>query len=192
MERDYPELLNFTDEILHLDSASKVSVESIQKSLTQMDKSIRNLEMDLKNAARGPIEDNDRYSKAYSLHCIYENILQKNVKACSFPILYSISDFLKPWVHLVLRPEHNATYSKKCSKRWKHYTTAWRVITFLINKSILWKNSCPISKSLKINSRYLFYFFLTWVIFFDEYVCLQNSHFNKYQLCFNSRMHIQK
>ena len=73
VERDYPELLNFTDEILHLDSASKVSVESIQKSLTQMDKSIRNLEMDLKNAARGPIEDNDRYSKAYSQHCIYEN-----------------------------------------------------------------------------------------------------------------------
>ena len=60
VERDYPELLNFADEILHLDSASKVSVESIQKGLTQMDKSIRNLEMDLKNAARGPIEDNDR------------------------------------------------------------------------------------------------------------------------------------
>ena len=84
VERDYPELLNFTDEILHLDSASKVSVESIQKSLTQMDKSIRNLEMDLKNAARGPIEDNDRYAKAYSLHRIYENILQKISKHIHF------------------------------------------------------------------------------------------------------------
>ena len=61
VERDYPELLNFADEIMHLDNAARVSVESIQKGLKQMDSSIKNLEMDLKNASRGPIEKDDRY-----------------------------------------------------------------------------------------------------------------------------------
>ena len=46
---------------MHLDTASRVSVESIQKGLKQMDSSIKNLEMDLKNAARGPLEKDDRY-----------------------------------------------------------------------------------------------------------------------------------
>ena len=60
MERDYPELLNFADEMIHLDTAARVSVESIQKVLKQMDSSIKNLEMDLKNAARAPLERDDR------------------------------------------------------------------------------------------------------------------------------------
>ena len=61
VERDYPELLNFADEIMHLDNAARVSVESIQKVLKQMDSSIKNLEQDLRNASRGPIENDDRY-----------------------------------------------------------------------------------------------------------------------------------
>ena len=31
VERDHPELLSFADELFHLDSAARVSVESIQK-----------------------------------------------------------------------------------------------------------------------------------------------------------------
>ena len=61
VERDYPELLNFADEMMHLDTAARVSVESIQKVLKQMDSSIRNLEQDLRNASRGPVEKDDRY-----------------------------------------------------------------------------------------------------------------------------------
>ena len=53
-------MLNFADEMIHLDTAARVSVESIQKVLKQMDSSIKNLEMDLKNAARAPIERDDR------------------------------------------------------------------------------------------------------------------------------------
>ena len=60
VERDYPELLNFADEMIHLDSAARVNVETIQKGLKQMDSSIKNLEMDLKNAARGQVEKDDR------------------------------------------------------------------------------------------------------------------------------------
>jgi hypothetical protein len=35
-------------------------VDTIQKVLKQMDSSIKNLEMDIKNAARSPIEPDDR------------------------------------------------------------------------------------------------------------------------------------
>ena len=41
VERDYPELLSFADELFHLDGAAKVSVETIQKSLKQMDSNIK-------------------------------------------------------------------------------------------------------------------------------------------------------
>merc|ERR1719361_727895 len=64
VERDYPELLNFADEMIHLDSAARVNVETIQKGLKQMDSSIKNLEMDLKNAARGQVEKDDRFAEA--------------------------------------------------------------------------------------------------------------------------------
>ena len=47
--------------MMHLDNAARVSVESIQKVLKQMDSSIRNLEQDLRNASRGPVEKDDRY-----------------------------------------------------------------------------------------------------------------------------------
>ncbi len=66
VERDHPELLSFADELFHLDSAARVSVESIQKVLKQMDSSIKNLEMDLKNAARAPAEPDDRYEASLS------------------------------------------------------------------------------------------------------------------------------
>jgi hypothetical protein len=42
------------------DNASRVSVDTIQKVLKQMDSSIKNLEMDIKNATRSPIEPDDR------------------------------------------------------------------------------------------------------------------------------------
>lgn len=61
VERDHPELLSFYDELIHLDPASRVSVETIQKVLKQMDSSIKNLEMDLKNASRAAHEPDDRY-----------------------------------------------------------------------------------------------------------------------------------
>jgi diaphanous 2 len=63
-ERDHPELLDFADELLHLDSAARVSVETIQKGLRQMDASVKNLEMDLKNASRNPADKDDRWEQA--------------------------------------------------------------------------------------------------------------------------------
>ncbi len=64
VERDHPELLSFADELFHLDSASRVSVDAIQKVLKQMDSAIKNLEMDLKNASRTPADPDDRFLEA--------------------------------------------------------------------------------------------------------------------------------
>jgi len=69
VERDYPELLAFADEMMHLDNASRVNVENIKKVLTQMDSSIKNLEMDLKNAQRSPTEKDDRFVEAMGSFC---------------------------------------------------------------------------------------------------------------------------
>lgn len=69
VECDHPELLNFADELIHLDNASRVHPENIQKVLKQMDSSIKNLEMDLKNAARTAIERDDRFVEAMGSFC---------------------------------------------------------------------------------------------------------------------------
>ncbi len=79
MERDHPDLLTFADELFHLDSAARVSVESIQKVLKQMDSSIKNLEMDLKNAARAPAEPDDRYANLILLCTCSSQVEQKSI-----------------------------------------------------------------------------------------------------------------
>ncbi|XP_018568924.1 protein diaphanous isoform X2 [Anoplophora glabripennis] len=49
IETKWPELLNFYDEMPHIDRASRVSLDNIQKTLKQMDSNIRNLKTDLEN-----------------------------------------------------------------------------------------------------------------------------------------------
>ena len=51
------------DELIHLDKASRVSIESVQKTLKQMDNSIKNLETDLKNSARTTHDRDDKFEE---------------------------------------------------------------------------------------------------------------------------------
>ncbi|XP_048510372.1 protein diaphanous isoform X3 [Athalia rosae] len=62
IERKFPDCANFTDELAHVDRASRVSLENVQRTLRQMDASLRNLEQDLANA-RLPQSDNDRFAE---------------------------------------------------------------------------------------------------------------------------------
>lgn len=55
IEAERPELLNFYEEILHLDKASKASFESIDKAMKHMETSIKSLTNDL--ALRRPSAD---------------------------------------------------------------------------------------------------------------------------------------
>ncbi|KAL0116688.1 hypothetical protein PUN28_009956 [Cardiocondyla obscurior] len=50
IERKFPECLSFVEELAHVDRASRVSLENVQRTLRQMESNIRNLEQDLTNA----------------------------------------------------------------------------------------------------------------------------------------------
>ncbi|XP_031777153.1 protein diaphanous isoform X5 [Nasonia vitripennis] len=62
IERKFPDCLNFFEELGHVDKASRVSLENIQRTLRQMDANIRNLEQDLNNA-KIPQSDQDNFAK---------------------------------------------------------------------------------------------------------------------------------
>ncbi|XP_057563591.1 protein diaphanous homolog 3 isoform X2 [Hippopotamus amphibius kiboko] len=47
-EEKYPDILNFVNDLEHLDKASKVSVETLEKNLKQMGRQLQQLEKDLK------------------------------------------------------------------------------------------------------------------------------------------------
>lgn len=60
VETKFPEVLTFDEELIHLDKAARVSVETISKSLRQMDTDLKNLETDLKNS-KVPQGPDDRF-----------------------------------------------------------------------------------------------------------------------------------
>ncbi|CAH1732844.1 protein diaphanous [Aphis gossypii] len=49
VEKNYPDLITFGDELTHCDRAARVSIDVIQKTLRIMDTSLRNLDVDLTN-----------------------------------------------------------------------------------------------------------------------------------------------
>lgn len=61
IERKFPDCLNFLEELTHVDRASRVSLENIQRTLRQMENNIKNLEQDVVNA-RIPQSDQDRFA----------------------------------------------------------------------------------------------------------------------------------
>ncbi|XP_062943730.1 protein diaphanous homolog 1-like [Cynocephalus volans] len=48
-ENDYPDVLKFPDELAHVEKASRVSAENLQKNLDQMKKQISDVERDVQN-----------------------------------------------------------------------------------------------------------------------------------------------
>lgn len=62
IESKFPELLTFNEDLAHVDKAARVSVETIQKTLRQMDANIRNLESDLNNSKQ-PQGDDDTFTE---------------------------------------------------------------------------------------------------------------------------------
>lgn len=49
VEHKFPECLNFYEDLSHVDKASRVSLDNIQKTMRQMNSSLKNLESDLNN-----------------------------------------------------------------------------------------------------------------------------------------------
>nr|CAI5823971.1 unnamed protein product [Callosobruchus analis] len=68
IEAKWPELLNFYDEMPHIDRASRVSLDTIQKTLQQMDSNIKNLKTDLTNN-RVPQSEEDKFLEVMEKFC---------------------------------------------------------------------------------------------------------------------------
>lgn len=69
IENKFPELLTFNDDLAYVDKAARVSVETIQKTLRQMESSIQNLETDLSNTKQ-PQGDDDHFSEVMGVSFI--------------------------------------------------------------------------------------------------------------------------
>lgn len=67
IEKKYPELLNFADELPHLDRASKISIETIQKTMTQMRNDLKNLQTDINNCKSLPKDDDDKFEEVMTV-----------------------------------------------------------------------------------------------------------------------------
>lgn len=73
VERKFPDLLSFTDDLPHIDRAARVSTDMIQKTLRQMDTNVRNLETDLNNN-KVPQSEDDLFSKVMGVSFLRQQI----------------------------------------------------------------------------------------------------------------------
>lgn len=67
IEKKYPELLTFGDELPHLDRAAKISIETIQKTMTQMRNDLKNLQTDINNCKSLPKDDDDKFEEVMTV-----------------------------------------------------------------------------------------------------------------------------
>lgn len=61
VESKFPDCLSFYEDLSHVDKASRVSLETIQKTMSQMKASLKNLEADLQNN-KIPQNDDDKFA----------------------------------------------------------------------------------------------------------------------------------
>ncbi|MEJ1280140.1 diaphanous related formin 1 [Cricetulus griseus] len=83
-ENDYPDVLKFPDELAHVEKASRVSAENLQKNLDQMKKQIADVERDVQNFPAATDEkDNfvkdaqEQYNKLRMMHSNMETLYKE-------------------------------------------------------------------------------------------------------------------
>lgn len=62
VEKKFPDALSFFDDLSHVDKASRVNMDAIQKAMRQMNSAVKNLETDLQNN-KVPQCDDDKFSE---------------------------------------------------------------------------------------------------------------------------------
>ncbi|KAH8317801.1 hypothetical protein KR074_010718, partial [Drosophila pseudoananassae] len=65
VEKRFPDALNFYDDLSHVDKASRVNMDGIQKAMRSMNAAVKNLETDLQNN-KVPQCDDDKFSEVMS------------------------------------------------------------------------------------------------------------------------------
>lgn len=71
VEKKFPDALTFNEDLSHVDKASRVSLDNIQKTMRQMNSSLKNLESDLNNN-KIPQSDDDRFMEvmgSFAVEC---------------------------------------------------------------------------------------------------------------------------
>ncbi|XP_032260388.1 protein diaphanous homolog 1 isoform X1 [Phoca vitulina] len=90
-ENDYPDVLKFPDELAHVEKASRVSAESLQKNLDQMKKQISDVERDVQNFPAATDERDkfvekmtsfvrdaqEQYNRLRMMHCNMETLYKE-------------------------------------------------------------------------------------------------------------------
>jgi len=77
VEKNYPDLITFGDELTHCDRAARVSIDVIQKTLRIMDTSLRNLDVDLtNNCNKQQCGEDDLFSEVMTVSILYKSIIK--------------------------------------------------------------------------------------------------------------------
>lgn len=67
IEKNFPDLLTFDDELPHVDKAAKISTESIQKTVYQMEVNLKNVQTDINNCRTLPKDDDDTFEEVMTV-----------------------------------------------------------------------------------------------------------------------------
>ncbi|XP_031443448.1 LOW QUALITY PROTEIN: protein diaphanous homolog 1 [Clupea harengus] len=65
-QEEYPDVMHFADDLIHVEKASRVSAEVLQKNLAQMGKQIQNLEKDIETFPP-PQSDKDKFTEKMTI-----------------------------------------------------------------------------------------------------------------------------
>uniref|UniRef100_A0A7N8XX72 Diaphanous related formin 1 n=1 Tax=Mastacembelus armatus TaxID=205130 RepID=A0A7N8XX72_9TELE len=79
-QEQYSDIMSFPDELIHVEKASRVSAETLQKNLEQMGRQIKNLEKDLETFPP-PQNDKDLFVKKMSISSYSRHIYQLRLQA---------------------------------------------------------------------------------------------------------------
>ncbi|OCT88420.1 protein diaphanous homolog 1 isoform X1 [Xenopus laevis] len=78
-ENDYPDVLKFPDEMVHVEKASRVSAETLQKNLDQMKKQIADLQRDIESF---PPSDDDKDKFVEKMSIFVKEAQEQYTKLC--------------------------------------------------------------------------------------------------------------
>jgi hypothetical protein len=103
----------FVEEVIHVDWASRVSMDTIQKTLKQMDSSIKNLETDLKNASKAAISDEDKFLSVSQLSATFSSEWARKwrLSTTSWPITLSSIRKSTRWMNSSPMSKHSKILS---------------------------------------------------------------------------------
>lgn len=104
IEKKFPELLSFSEELPHIDKAAKISTETIQKTIYQIEVNLKNVQTDINNCKSLPKDNDDKFEEVMNVSFF----IITAILLCSILIIA----FLKLQVSPPLAHPENLKYKK--------------------------------------------------------------------------------